>query len=130
MAVRLAPLALFLLLTGCATTPRLSIVPLDLVAEDGRLVGTIERSGRMELIFPERTILVSRPEHFVTGRALVLLNSRTDDGLYVSTIVGSGPCTAAGETFPYRASMCLGTLQEPRKCLIKFTGCAVETSYH
>ncbi|MDG2521578.1 hypothetical protein P7B02_08490 [Caulobacter segnis] len=109
------------LLNGCAHKPASKgLLPVDLIGDDW--IGSIR--GRTLVIDGARESLrVSPAEHVVDGPILLLVNSPTDEGRYVSTSTRTQRCEVRGRVFPLTFSLCLKTKGD-QECLYRLQGCA------
>lgn len=109
------------LLNGCAHKPASKgLLPLDLIGDDWS--GSIR--GRTLMIDGAREPLrVSLAEHVVDGPKILLVNSLTDDGRYVSTSTRVQRCEARGRVFPLTFGLCLKT-KGAQECIYRLQGCA------
>ncbi|MDQ0465775.1 hypothetical protein QO010_003567 [Caulobacter ginsengisoli] len=111
-----------ILLAACATTaPRL--LPMTLASDEG-WSGRITDIG-LTVEGASRPVSVARAEHLSHGGGALLLNSRTDQGEYISLWVQLDRCEAGGRVYPYSLSACVADLVDPKECRVRLKGCAV-----
>jgi hypothetical protein len=98
------------------------MLPMTLVSDEG-WSGRITAVG-LTVEGASRPVSVAKAEHLSHGGGTLLLNSRTDQGEYVSLWVQADRCVAGGRTYPYALSACVAAVPKAGDCLVRLKGCA------